>query len=58
MAISTVSLSTVSEIAIVPESECSTPTLMVSWAAADTPNAAKAAAAIECTANVRRVDCM
>ena len=32
MAISTVSLSTVSEIAIVPDSECSTPTLMVSCA--------------------------
>jgi hypothetical protein len=29
MAISTVSLSTVSEMAMVPDSECSTPTLMV-----------------------------
>jgi hypothetical protein len=34
MAISTVSLSTVSEMAMVPDSECSTPTLMVSAALA------------------------
>jgi hypothetical protein len=34
MAISTVSFNTVSEIAIVPDSECSTPTLMVSAACA------------------------
>ena len=44
----TVSLSTVSEIAIVPESECSTPTLIVSAAKAGRltrPDAARAAAA-------------
>ncbi len=35
MAISTVSLSTVSEMAMVPDSECSTPTLMgAPWASA------------------------
>ncbi len=43
MAISTVSFNTVSEIAIVPDSECSTPTLMVSAASAG--NDSKLAAA-------------
>ena len=38
IAINTVSFSTVSEIAIVPDSECSTPTLMVSCANAGTAN--------------------
>ncbi|MNF14815.1 hypothetical protein D3C80_2171690 [compost metagenome] len=48
MAISTVSLSTVSEIAIVPDRLCSTPTLMVSAAQAGMapkPRPATAAAA-------------
>ena len=46
MAISTVSLSTVSEMAIVPDSECSTPTLMVSCALAapDQPSVARPSA--------------
>ncbi len=46
MAISTVSFSTVSEIAIVPDSECSTPTLMVLCARAGetTPAVMRAAA--------------
>ena len=46
MAISTVSFNTVSEIAIVPDSECSTPTLMVScaWAMEVKPRAQTVAA--------------
>jgi hypothetical protein len=45
MAISTVSFNTVSEMAIVPDSECNTPTLMVSWASAGaTQQAARAVA--------------
>jgi hypothetical protein len=45
MAISTVSLSTVSEIAIVPDSECSTPTLMDALPCACTPRPAAASEA-------------
>ena len=41
IAISTVSLSTVSEMAIVPDSECSTPTLMVSCGDVPTATAAR-----------------
>src|SRR5690349_24509277 len=47
MAISTVSFSTVSEIAIVPDSECRMPTLMVSCAKAGTADRlARATAAV------------
>src|SRR5712672_3708179 len=41
IAISVTSLSTVSLIAIVPDSECRTPTLMVPWASAGTADTAK-----------------
>jgi hypothetical protein len=55
--ISTVSFSTDSEIAIVPDSECSTPTLMVSCACAlDQPRVATEAAARDCKANLRRAE--
>src|SRR5512144_3222415 len=45
MSIRTVSLSVVSEIAIVPDSECNTPTLMVSAACAAEPTVIATAAA-------------
>ena len=49
MSIRTVSLSVVSLMAMVPDSECNTPTLMVVWAdaAADTAKPAAISAAIE-----------
>ena len=59
MAISTVSLSTVSEMAMVPDSEWSTPTLMVSAAKLGTayrlrPTVVRAATALSVVAKVRR----
>ncbi|MDT4840630.1 hypothetical protein FQZ97_744580 [compost metagenome] len=57
MAISTVSLSTVSEMAMVPERLCSTPTLMVSWAwagRAERPPSVTATAAAERVLRVKR----
>jgi hypothetical protein len=55
MAISTVSFSTVSEIAIVPDSECSTPTLIVPCASAGPASPAAASAAPSVFSVVRRV---
>jgi hypothetical protein len=57
IAISTVSLSAVSEIAMVPDRECSMPTLMVSAASAlneASPNAAVTAAAESVFMKLRR----
>ena len=48
--------SAVSEIAIVPDSECRTPTLMVSaaWALADSPMAAMEAESVSTLTKLRR----
>ncbi len=54
MDISTVSLSTLSEMAIVPDSECSTPTLMVSAACAERDSSPLAASAAVVSLRAKR----